>query len=81
MSAGLLWFLGWTIVLAGMLYYPVSKLVWVMSVRRMERKLERNLEEDELRGQLRRARFLSVVLVVAFALLFNFNVFGIPQSP
>lgn len=80
MSKGLLWFLGWSALLAAMLFFPVSKLVWTLSVRRQERKLDRKLSETEIRGQLNRARVITVFLVAVFALLFNFNVFGIPQS-
>lgn len=73
-----LWFFGWSALLAAMLFIPVSKLVWTLSVRRMERRLERKLNQDEIQGQLRRARFVSFFLVAAFALLFNVNVFGFP---
>lgn len=68
-------------MLAAMLYIPASKLMWVLSVRRMERKLGRKLAEDEVQGQLRRARFLAVLVVIVFAALFNFNVFGVPGRP
>ncbi len=44
----------------------------------MERKLDRKLSEQEIAGQLQRARFLTLFLVAPFALLFNYNVFGIP---
>ena len=78
MSSELLWFVGWTALLAAMLYFPVSKLVWTLSVRRQERKLQRKLDEAEIQGQLNRARFITIFLVIIFATLFNFNVFGIP---
>lgn len=80
MSKELLWFYGWSALLAAMLFFPVSKLVWTLSVRRQERKRERKLTEEEIKGQLSRARFITVILVVTFALLFNLNVFGIPVS-
>lgn len=78
MNTQLMWFLGWSALLAAMLFIPVSKLVWTLSVRRQERKLERKLDEAEIQGQLQRARFISLFLVVLFALLFNANVFGFP---
>jgi hypothetical protein len=80
MEAQTLWFYGWSALLAAMLFIPVSKLVWTLSVRRQERKVERKLDEDEIRGQLRRARFIALFLVVPFALLFNANVFGSPWA-
>jgi hypothetical protein len=79
MSKELIWFAGWSLLLAAMLFMPVSKLVWTLSVRRQERKLERKLDETELNGQLRRARFITFFLVIIFAVLFNLNVFGFPQ--
>lgn len=80
MSQEHLWFYGWSALLAAMLFVPVSKLVWTLSVRRQERKLERKLNEKEIAGQLRRARFITFFLVIPFALLFNANVFGSPWS-
>ncbi len=80
MNSQLTWFLVWSALLAAMLFIPVSKLVWTLSVRRQERKLERKLDETEVKGQLQRARFLSAFLVIVFALLFNGNIFGFPGA-
>ena len=60
-------------VLAGLLFWPVSKLVWVMSVRRLERRLGQPLSDKERQSQLNRARFLAIVLCVAFSALFNYQ--------
>lgn len=78
MSKQLLWFLGWSALLAAMLFIPVSKLIWALSVRRQERKLGRKLSEAEIEGQLMRARFITFFLVTVFSLLFNYNLFGMP---
>ncbi len=78
MSSEYLWFYGWSALLAAMLYIPVSKLVWSLSVRRQQRKKKRQLTEAELAGQMQRARFITVFLVIFFALLFNGNIFGFP---
>lgn len=80
MDVKLAWFLGWSALLAVMLFIPVSKLVWTLSVRRQEKKLQRKLDEKEVAGQLQRARFITLFLVVPFAMLFNANVFGSPWS-
>lgn len=58
-------------MLALLLFAPVSKLIWVLSVRRKERRLGRKLTEREVTGERARARFLAVLLVSAFSLLFN----------
>jgi hypothetical protein len=60
-------------VLAALLFWPVSKLVWVLSVRRLERRLGQPLSNQERQGQLNRARFLAIVVCVAFSALFNFH--------
>ena len=70
------WF--WVILLAALLFYPVSKLIWVVSVRRLQRKLSRELTAEELQGQLRRARVLTVFLVLLFSWLYNISTIGLP---
>lgn len=80
MNVKIAWFLGWSALLAAMLFIPVSKLVWTLSVRRQERKLGRKLDQGEISGQLRRARFITFFLVIPFAVFFNANVFGSPWS-
>jgi hypothetical protein len=68
------------LILAVLLFYHTSKLIWVVSVRRLQRKLQRELTEEELQGQQKRARLLTVPVVLTFSWLFNFNVFGYPDS-
>ncbi len=80
MNPQYLWFFGWSVLLAAMLFFPVTKLVWTLSIRRQQRKLQRVLDETEVAGQLKRARFISCFLVVLFALLFNGNIFGFPGA-
>ncbi len=58
-------------LLALMLFFPVSKLVWTLSVRRLQRKMDRELNPEEQQGQKIRARFLSLLLVIGFSWLFN----------
>lgn len=63
----------WVLVLAGLLFYPVSKLIWVVSVRRLQRKWARELSPQELQGQLNRARVIAVVVVLVFSFFYNLN--------
>jgi hypothetical protein len=63
----------WVVALALALFWPVSKLVWVLSVRRLERRLGRALSEQDRLGQLNRARFVAIVVCVAFSALFNYH--------
>ena len=78
MDIGFAWFIGTTGILAVLLYFPISKLVWVLSVRRLESKLARTTTEEERQGQQNRAHFIGIIVAVMFAALFNYNVFGIP---
>jgi hypothetical protein len=71
-----LYFILSVVVLAVLLFFPVNKLVWVMSVRRLQRKLGRELTEKELDGQKGRARFITVFVVLVFSYLFNLQVLG-----
>ncbi|MCK5877242.1 MAG: hypothetical protein KAG43_06370 [Candidatus Marithrix sp.] len=66
------------VILALLLFFPVSKIIWVMSVRRLQRKLKRELVPDEINGQLNRARFISAFIVILFSILFNLNSIGFP---
>lgn len=61
------------LVLAVLLFWPVSKLVWVLSVRRLERKLGQALSPEERHGQRNRAWLLAAVLCLVFSLLFNYQ--------
>ena len=67
------YFVGSVLILAVLLYFPVSKMVWVLSVRRLERKMKRPLTESEIRNQLNRARVVGTILVLIFAYLFNYQ--------
>jgi len=61
------------LVLTALLFWPVAKLVWVMSVRRLERRLGQALSDDERAGQANRARFIAILLCVAFSAMFNYQ--------
>lgn len=68
------------LVLAALLFLPVSRMIWVLSVRRLQRKLNVELGDEDLRGQLARARFLAVLVSLLFSFLFNLNLMGIPGN-
>lgn len=61
------------IILALMLFFPVSKLIWILNVRYLQRKQQRELSELELQKQLLRARFISFFIVIGFSLIFNLH--------
>lgn len=64
------------LLLAGLLFFPVSKMVWVLSVRRLQYKTGRELESAEIEGQRRRARIIGLLLVLIFSYLFNLQLLG-----
>ncbi len=72
------YFLFSVLLLAVLLFFPLSKLIWVLSVRRLQRKLGRELDAGEIQGQLNRARFISLFVALIFAWLFNLNLIGFP---
>ena len=61
-------------VLAALLFVPAARLVWVLSVRRLERKLGQPLSPQEREGQRNRARLIAVVVSVIFSALFNYQI-------
>jgi len=71
-------FILWVLLLAALLFWPMSKLVYVLSVRRLQRKLERPLNDKEIAGQLNRARVVSVFVSVLFSYLYNLSTIGMP---
>ena len=73
----MLYYLISTVALTALLFFPVSRLVWVLSVRRLERRTKRRLEADERLGQRRRARFIAFLVVVVFSALFNMQFAGL----
>ena len=68
------------LVLAVALFFPISKLIWVLSVRRLQRKLKTELTDADTQGQLARARFLAVLVSLAFSFLFNLSLLGWPAN-
>ena len=65
------------IILALLLYYPVNKMIFVLSVRRLERRIGKQLNDDQKSGQLKRSRFISIILILCFSCLFNINILSV----
>jgi hypothetical protein len=65
-----------TLVLACLLFFPVSRLVWVLSVRRLQGKFARSLDDAAIDGQRVRARVLAVIVSIVFSCFFNAQVLG-----
>ena len=57
----------WTVVLGAMLFMPVRKLIWVMSVRRHERRTGKGSDEETRASMKSRAAITSALLCLVFA--------------
>ncbi len=68
------------LILALLLFFPVSNFIWVMSVRRLERKLGKALSEQERQGQRNRARIIAAFVSLLFSLLFNTHLMKVMES-
>ena len=71
-------FIIWVLLLAALLFWPLSKLVFVLSMRRLQRKLARDLNDAEVAGQVNRARIISVFVALLFSYLYNLSTIGMP---
>ncbi len=65
---------GSVLILAVLLFFPISRIIWAFSMRRLQRRLGRALDENESRGQWRRARFIALFVALVFSWLFHLQV-------
>lgn len=64
------------LILAALLFIPVSRMIWVLSVRRLEKRNTHPLTEAQRNGQKGRAQFITLFLVLLFSWLFNQHLLG-----
>lgn len=65
------WYWISSIFLAIVLFRPVKKFIFVQRVKKAERKLKRDLTEEERKDLEKRTIPMTAFIVVTFALLFN----------
>ena len=65
----------WTILLSIALFYPVRKLIWILYVRRKQKK-QQNVSEDEKKFLKKRATFTSIFLSIVFSYVYVSQVFN-----
>lgn len=65
----------WSVALALALYFPVRQLIWVMSVRRQERKTGKLPGEEIRHSMKRRAGVTSALLCLVFAAVYGGIIF------
>ncbi len=64
---------GSILFLAITLYFPVNRIIWVLSVRRLERKTGKTVSEQARNSQHNRAKFIAVIVSFIFSFLFTYN--------
>ena len=65
------------LVLAILLFLPVSKMIWAISVRRLQRKTGRPLSPEEIEGQKTRSRFIAPLPLLLLSSVFNYSLLGL----
>lgn len=70
----------YVLVLAALLFLPVRRIIWVASVRRLQRRLGGELPRSDVLGQKRRAGFVAFFICLTFSLLFNASTLGVPHG-
>jgi len=71
MDAIRIWYWISSIGLAALLFRPAKKVILTQRVRKTERKLDRELTEDERRDLEKRTIPITVFIVITFSFLFN----------
>jgi len=66
-----IWYWISSIGLAALLFRPAKKVILTQRVRKTERKLDRELTEDERRDLEKRTIPITVFIVITFSFLFN----------
>jgi hypothetical protein len=67
----LIWYLISSIIMAVILYKPIRKLIFVQMVRKAERKLKKDLSEEERNKILKKIIPVTAFIVVTFSFIFN----------
>ena len=70
-TASVIWFWTTTWLLALLLYWPVHRLIWVMRVRKLERRTDAKAADEEIEALRVKTRLVAGVIVITFAYLFN----------
>ncbi len=62
----------WSVALAGALFFPVRQLIWVLAVRREQRRSGGQVPDENARRRLKgRAGFTSTLLCLIFAAIYG----------
>mgnify|MGYP001263846761 FL=1 len=65
----------WTMLLSLALFYPIRQLIWILYVRRTQKK-QQNVSEEEKKILKKRATFTSILLSIVFSYIYVSQVFS-----
>jgi RNAse (barnase) inhibitor barstar len=65
----------WTILLSVVLFFPIRQLIWVLYVRRKQKK-QKIVSEEEREILKKRATFTSIFLCIVFSYVYVTQVFN-----
>ena len=65
----------WTLILGVALFFPVRQLIWVLYVRRKQKK-QKLVSEEEKKILKQRATFTSIFLSIVFSYIYVTQVFN-----
>ena len=65
----------WTMLLSLALFYPIRQLIWILYVRRLQKK-QKLVTEEEKKILKKRATFTSILLSIVFSYIYVSQVFS-----
>ena len=65
----------WTLLLSVALFYPVRQLIWILYVRRLQKK-QKLVTEEEKKILKKKANFTSIFLSIIFSYIYVTQVFN-----
>jgi hypothetical protein len=65
----------WTMLLSLALFYPIRQLIWILYVRRTQKK-QQNVSDEEKKILKKRATFTSILLSIVFSYIYVSQVFS-----
>ena len=65
----------WTLILGMALFFPIRQLIWVLYVRRKQKK-QKLVSEEEINNLKKKATFTSIFLSLVFSYVYVNQVFN-----
>ena len=65
----------WVIMLSVVLFYPIRQLIWVLHVRKKQKK-QKMVSEEERKILKKKATFTSIFLSIVFSYIYVTQVFN-----